>query len=220
MIRQGIFAVYKPVGPTSNDVLNQIRKITGERHVGHAGTLDPLAQGILVVGIGREATKELHYVVESEKEYIAKVRLGMKSTTDDEEGEKTSIEVHRPPTRTDVEEAMGTFVGNILQEAPMYSSIKIGGKEAYKFAREGKKMNLGKRSVEIKEIEVLAYEWPYLTLKVLTGSGVYIRALARDIGEKLKIGGYLASLERTRVGSFTKEKAVSIADLEKSYGVF
>lgn len=223
-MKEGIFAVYKPKGPTSNDVLNQLRRRTGIKKIGHAGTLDPLASGVLVVGIGREATKQLGRIVKKEKEYLAKIKLGETSTTDDEEGEKTKTLpfLHTPvgqngkgrvtsPNLEEIREVVAKFEGRILQNPPIYSAVKVSGKEAYKLARQGKIPQLEPRKVEIKEIEILKYEWPYLELRVVTGPGVYIRALARDLGQALKTGGYLAELERTRVGDFT-----STARLTKS----
>jgi len=210
----GLVAIYKPAGPTSHDIVDMVRRATGVRKVGHAGTLDPLARGVLVVAIGREATKQIAAVVAKEKEYIARVRLGVTSTTDDEEGEK---EVHgvEEVLRPEVEKVVEKFIGKIEQMPPIYSAVKIAGQEAYKRARRGEEVKMKLRQVEIKEIEILSYKWPYLELRVVTGPGVYIRSLARDIGGKLGMGGYLADLERTRVGDFTKEKAVRIENGKK-----
>ncbi|MBU0648556.1 tRNA pseudouridine(55) synthase TruB [Patescibacteria group bacterium] len=210
----GIFAVYKPKGPTSNDVLNIIRKNTGIKKVGHAGTLDPLACGVLVVGVGREATKTLSEAVKKEKEYEAVIRLGITSTTDDGEGEKQEIKCKKPST-AQVREAVKPFVGNILQVPPPFSAIKVKGREAYKLARRGQKVELKPRPVQIHDLKILKYEWPYLSLRLVTGPGVYVRSLARDIGQSLGTGAYLYELERTRVGDFTKEKAVSPHDFKK-----
>ncbi len=201
-----IFVIYKPKGPTSHDIINKLRKEMGIKKIGHAGTLDPLASGVLVVGVGREATKQLGTIVKKEKEYLAKIRLGMTSTTDDEEGVKTEIKiVGKIPTLGEIKKAIAKFQGEISQTPPIYSAIKIKGKEAYKLARKGQEPKLKPRKVEIKKIDILKYEWPYLEIRVVTGPGVYIRSLARDIGQHLKTGGYLAELERTRVGEFTKE---------------
>ncbi len=208
-----IIPIYKPRGPTSHDIVNQVRKVVGTRAVGHAGTLDPLAEGVLVVGIGREATKKLANVVAKEKEYEATMRLGVASTTDDEEGKKTERAVAAVPECSAVEQAIQLFVGVIEQTPPVYSAVKIAGKEAYKYARAGKPVNVKPRAVEIKKIEVLSYEWPVLKLRVVTGPGVYIRSLARDIGAKLGIGGYLTALIRTRVGEYTLQKSVQLEDL-------
>lgn len=207
---KGIFAIYKPKGLTSNDVLNQLRRRTGIKKVGHAGTLDPLASGVLVVGVGREATKQLGTIVKKEKEYLAKIRLGMTSTTDDEEGEKTEIEVVKVLTLEEIQKVVAKFEGGILQTPPIYSAVKISGQEAYKLARKGQIPKLEPRQVEIKKIDILKYQWPFLSLRVVTGPGVYIRSLARDIGKELKTGAYLAELERTRVGNFTKENTVTV----------
>lgn len=208
-----IFAIYKPKGPTSNDIVQSIKRIAGGEKVGHAGTLDPLAEGVLVVGVG-EATKKLGIEVKKEKEYIAKIKLGETSTTDDEEGEKSPVSGKKADI-SEIKEAIKKFTGKIKQIPPIYSAIKVAGKEAYKFARKGEKPVLLEREAEIKEIEILEYEWPYLELRAVTGPGVYIRALARDIGKKLGTGGYLAALKRTRVGDYTEEKSLNLDQLEK-----
>ncbi len=231
-----IFSVYKPKGPTSNQMLNKIKVLLHQDYegqaslskgckrkipkVGHAGTLDPLASGILVVGIGREATKKLRFVLEGEKEYIGMVKLGETSETDDEEG------IPSPPTPLpkgegstkldDIKKILPKFIGSsVWQMPPKYSAIKAGGKKAYEVARQGGKPLLGPRQVEIKEIEILKYKWPYLEIRVVCGSGTYIRSLARDIGEELGVGGYLSDLERIRVGDFEKSEAVKEEDLEE-----
>ena len=211
---KGIFAIYKPKGPTSNDIVQSIKRITGGEKTGHAGTLDPLAEGVLVVGVGREATKKLGIEVKKEKEYLAKIKLGETSTTDDEEGDKTPVS-DRKSDISEIKEAIKKFIGKIKQIPPIYSAIKVSGKEAYKFARKGEKPVLLEREAEIKEIEILGYEWPYLELRVVTGPGVYIRALARDIGKELGTGAYLAALKRTRVGDFTADEALSLDDFKK-----
>ena len=207
---KGIVAVYKPKGPTSFDVIYKLRKLTGIKKIGHAGTLDPLASGVLVVGIGREATRRLREVVESEKEYVATVRFGAKSTTDDEGGEKVAVEFIKKTSRQDVEKALSQFSGKIMQLPPNFSAIKIGGVRAYKMARRGETPKLIKRPVEVREIKIIKYKWPLLKIKIVSGPGFYVRSLARDLGKKLKVGGYLADLERTRVGQFKKSNAVKI----------
>lgn len=214
-----IIGVYKPKGPTSHDVIDAVRRITGEKKVGHAGTLDPLASGVLVIGIGRPATKRLADEVKKEKEYIGVVRLGATSTTDDAEGnlQQAEIDIDAIPSRTDVEGAIRTFEGTIEQIPPIYSAIKVKGTPAHRRVRSGEEVELKARKVEIKEIEVLDYTWPTLELRAITGPGVYIRSLARDIGESLGVGGYLQELERTRVGEYTKEEALSLEELKKQY---
>ncbi len=209
-IKSGIIGVYKPVGPTSFDVIKQLRRLTGIKKIGHAGTLDPLASGVLVVGIGREATRRLHEVVAAEKEYAATVRFGMESATDDEEGEKQKIKFQKKPTRDEVKKMLAEFHGKIWQKPPMFSAVKVGGKRAYKLEREGDKVKLNKPPLEEKKIKIIKYKWPLLKLKVISGPGFYVRSLTRDLGEKLKVGGYLAELERTRVGKFIKKNAIKL----------
>jgi len=205
-----IFAFYKPRGITSNDAVQKVRSIVGRSvRVGHAGTLDPLAQGVLVIAVGREATKTISEVVKKEKEYIAEITLGFESSTDDAEGEKTPLNASKQPTLEEIIKTFPEFIGNIKQTPPIYSAIKIQGQEAYKYARQGRVVEMKSREVEIKNIELLEYAWPILKIKVLTGPGVYIRSLARDIGRKLGVGGYLSFLERTRVGDFKKKDSIT-----------
>jgi tRNA pseudouridine55 synthase len=210
---EGIFAVYKPIGMTSHDVVAIVRKKTGIKRVGHGGTLDPLAEGVLVIAVGRENTKRLDEFVKGEKEYIATVFLGANSTTDDEEGDKEVVNVKSPPVVAAIEEVSKLFIGIIMQTPPIYSSVKIAGKPAHRRVRAGQKVELEPRQVFIKNIEILEYEFPILKLKVTTGPGVYIRSLARDIGEKLNTGGYLKGLIRTKVNAFSLEEAKKLEEL-------
>ncbi len=205
-----IIAVYKPAGMTSHDVVDAVRASTGVRRVGHAGTLDPLASGVLVVGIGRDATKELSRAAEGEKEYMVMVELGTTSTTDDAEGEKTAVSVAVPPSERDVQRALEVFIGEVQQTPPVYSAVHVKGKRSYKLARKGKPVAPAPRSVFIHKIELLEYAYPLLKLRVVCGKGTYIRSLARDIGAALGTGGFVRDLERARVGSFTLKDAVSL----------
>ncbi len=202
-----IFAVYKPKGPTSHDIISIVRRQTGEKKVGHAGTLDPLAEGVLVVGVGKQSVKKLSEIVQKEKEYIAKIKLGQTSTTDDEEGQKTDIEIEKKPTESEIKEVLKNFSGKIQQVPPSYSAVKMKGQKAYVMARKGKPLVLVPKEVEIKNIEFISYSWPILEIRIITGPGVYIRSLARDIGRMIKTGGYLAGLIRTRVGQFSQNDA-------------
>ncbi|MCL4405386.1 MAG: tRNA pseudouridine(55) synthase TruB [Patescibacteria group bacterium] len=206
----GIFAFWKPKGPTSHIFLNQIRRLTGVSRVGHAGTLDPLASGILVVGIGSQSTKSLSKAVAEEKEYLAKVKLGYESTTDDEEGTKKAVGPDLRPSTDTVTKALSSFVGVIQQTPPQVSAVKIHGQAAYRRARRGEKFEIKPRQIEIKKIDVISYAWPYVTLRIVTGPGAYIRALARDLGRRLGTGAYLADLERSRVGEFTADNAIHL----------
>ncbi len=212
--RNYIFAVYKPSGMTSHDVVDRVRRVIGVKKVGHAGTLDPLARGVLVVGVGRQATKLLSQISNKEKEYLAQITLGYYSETDDTEGLKHKVTEFHIPTKNEVSKALCGFVGLILQRPPDYSAVKVGGKPAYKIARSGRQVKLAERQVRIKAIQILQYHWPTLKIKVTTGAGVYIRALARDVGEQLGTGGYVEELERTRVGEYRKEESVQMSELE------
>lgn len=214
---KGIIAVNKPKGPTSHDMIDRLRRLTGEKRIGHAGTLDPLASGVLVVAIGREFTKQIDSLMKTEKEYVAMIKLGETSSTDDAEGEKrvfinvwTGRDSAPLPDESSVKNVLSKFIGEIMQTPPAYSAIKMKGKKAYELAREGKAVEMKPRPVWIKEIELLKYDWPFLRIRVTCGPGVYIRSLARDIGEKLGVGGYMAELERIRVGNFKIENAVKL----------
>ena len=217
MDKENIFTIYKPQGPSSFTLISKIKKATGEPRVGHAGTLDPLAEGVLVVGLGRAATKKLNEIVKKEKEYLADIRLGSFSETDDEEGQKVkSLKVHKVH-KVEVENVLKKFIGIINQIPPAYSAIKIKGRRSYELARAGQVVELKSRPVEIKNIKIIKYKYPNLKIKVITGPGVYIRSLARDIGQALGIGAYLAGLKRTRVGQFKTGDAVSIDKLAEKY---
>lgn len=207
---RGIVAVNKPVGPTSHDIIDPLRELTGEKRIGHAGTLDPLASGVLVVGIGREATRQLGEIVQHEKEYRAIIKLGEYSSTDDGEGEKTPVVHSGQPSEEQIRETLSEFVGQIQQVPPIYSALKIQGRKAYELARSGKPPEMTARMVELKSINLESYNFPQLEVRVVCGPGVYIRALARDIGEKLETGGYLSGLQRTRVGQYSLAEAIEV----------
>lgn len=224
---KNIFAVNKPRGMKSHDVVDLVRKKTNIKRVGHGGTLDPLAQGVLVIAVGRENTKRLEQFVKGEKEYVAQVMLGFESATDDEEGEKTEINRKIKPTLEEIQTTVSLFIGMVKQTPPIYSAIKLKGKPAYKYARKAlqtgsdpagsdpaKTIILKSRPVEIKDIQILSYDYPILKIRTITGPGVYIRSLARDIGRELKTGAYLKNLIRTRVANFTIETATKIEDLK------
>ncbi len=214
-----LFAIYKPKGPSSNQMLNRLRKFLNTKKIGHAGTLDPLASGILVIGVGREATKQLPKAVNGKKEYLAEIKLGISSTTYDEEGEKTIkyIDNELEIDELKIREVLKNFIGKIQQEPPIYSAIKIKGQTAYKLARQGKIKKLPLREIEIKNIKLLSFTWPILKIKVITAKGVYIRSLAKDIGDELKTTAYLSNLERTRVGDFDLKSVSSFEEIKEKY---
>tara|TARA_Y100000310_G_scaffold317372_1_gene370191 strand:+ start:747 stop:1367 length:621 start_codon:yes stop_codon:yes gene_type:complete len=202
---------------TSHDVVDEVRRITGQKRVGHAGTLDPFATGVLVVGVGRESTKELGKITkDTAKEYVATLELGKTSTTGDPEGTikstKNLTKLSYPHLNL-IKDTLKSFKGEIMQAPPSYSAIKIKGVPAYKLARKGKAVELPKRKVQIHEIKVLKYSSPFLKIKIICSAGTYIRSLAKDIGETLEVGAYLTDLERTRVGDFKIEKSISLTKL-------
>jgi tRNA pseudouridine55 synthase len=229
----GVFAVYKEEKMSSHDVVNAVRRLTREKRVGHAGTLDPYAKGVLVIGVGRAATRQLRAVAGTEKEYITRIKLGWRSTTDDREGTLTRTSGYEecgategdstcpgpacaPPTEAQVRQALACFQGPIDQRPPAFSAVKIRGRKAYKFARAKRQIHLPVRRVETREIELLEYAWPCVVVRLVTSAGFYVRSFARDLGEALGTGGYVVELERTRVGPYTKEQAVRLADLSKT----
>ncbi len=215
----------KPAGITSHDVVDRIRKITGQRTVGHAGTLDPFATGLLIVAVGRDSTKNLAKYVGLDKEYEAKIVLG--ATTDTLDPESPVIAMGskdgQPITlsKKQILQAVAELTGDIEQIPPMHSAIKIKGKKLYELARQGKeierqprqvKVNLFKSLVELKETYVLHVLIPFC---IQCSSGTYIRALARDLGQKLNTGGYLQALRRTKIGNFSLDQANSLEKLNK-----
>lgn len=207
---EGVFAVNKPKGVTSHDVVDIVRRKTGVKRVGHGGTLDPMATGVLVIAVGRENTKLLETYVKGEKEYDAQIFLGASSDTYDAEGIIKNVNENIKPELDKIKEMIKLFVGNISQIPPVFSSVKIKGKPAHRRVRKGEKIELKSRKVVVKSIEILDYHYPILKLKIVTGPGVYIRSIANDLGEKLGTGGYLTSLERTRVGKFELKDALLI----------
>ncbi|MFC1662991.1 tRNA pseudouridine(55) synthase TruB [Patescibacteria group bacterium] len=212
----GFIVINKPKGITSHDVVNKVRQLASEKRVGHGGTLDPMATGILVIGIGREATKHLGKFSENtEKTYQAIIRLGATSETDDAEGMITESELVTPPKKSDVTQALKKFKGSIKQAPPTYSAAKVSGVESYKLARQGTVVNLGTHQVEINSLHIEKYVWPRLSIEVECSSGTYIRALARDIGEELKTGGYLEELVRTKVGKITLDQSIGLDDFSE-----
>ncbi|MBL8885052.1 MAG: tRNA pseudouridine(55) synthase TruB [Phycisphaerales bacterium] len=180
--------------------------------VGHAGTLDPLATGVLVVLVGK-ATRSVNVYMASEKEYTTTVDLSRSSNSDDLGGEVTDVAVANPPDRAAVERALGAFRGEIMQLPPQFSAMKVGGRRAYALAREGTHAPLQPRPVQIYELELRGYSWPNVDLHIRCGKGTYIRSFARDLGIALKTGGILTALRRTRVGAFDLSMAKTLEQL-------
>ncbi len=215
----GIVIVDKPPGMTSHDVVGRCRRLFGTRKVGHAGTLDPMATGVLVIGIER-ATKILGLVAGSSKTYTATIRLGQGTSTDDAEGELVREVSAAAVTDADIAEAVAALRGDIEQVPSSVSAIKIDGKRAYQLAREGQQVELAARRVRIDRFDVLEVrrEGDVVDVDVVVdcSSGTYIRALARDIGTALGVGGHLTALRRTRVGEFGLDAARTLEELAES----
>ena len=212
----GYLLINKPVGPTSHDVVHKLRCITGIKKIGHAGTLDPFACGILILAIGREATKGINRYVKLNKEYVATLYLGSISTTYDREGEIKKWPGNvKKITNDEVQEVLKKFVGEQLQTPPMFSAKKVKGKRLYKLARQGRVVDRPASAIKIETINLLKYEWPFLQIKIKCSSGTYIRALADDIGKKLNCGAYLSELQRTKIGPYLLENSFDIEKINK-----
>lgn len=213
----GLVVVDKPAGMTSHDVVARLRRIFSTRRVGHAGTLDPMATGVLVVGIER-GTKFLAHLVATTKSYDATIRLGAATTTDDAEGEVLSEVGAASISNDDVLAGMAALTGNIMQRPASVSAIKIDGKRAHERVRAGEDIEIPARPVTVSRFEALAYRRPdhYLDIDVTVdcSSGTYIRSLARDLGESLGVGGHLTALRRTAVGPFLLADALTLDELE------
>jgi tRNA pseudouridine55 synthase len=214
----GLLVIDKPLGWSSADVCRFVRRRTGGAKVGHGGTLDPLATGVLVVCLGR-ATKSIDGIVGAEKDYRAAIDLSAFTTTDDAEGERTEVAVDEPPATDAIRRALDEgFAGEIEQRPPAFSAVKIGGRRAYKLARAGEAVEPEPKRVVIHETRVERYDWPALDLFVRCGKGVYIRSIARDLGVALGTGGSLTGLVRTRVGAYRLADAVGPDDLPADIG--
>ncbi len=208
----GFLNIDKPAGMTSHDVVARVRRIAAQKRVGHGGTLDPAATGVLPIALG-EATRLLPYVVDGAKRYEAHIRLGVTTTTDDAEGEVVSERPVPALDEDDINRVLAQFVGSIQQVPPMYSAIQVDGQRLYDLARRGVELQLDARTVEIERIELVGWSPPMLDLDVVCGKGTYIRAVARDIGAQLGCGAHLAMLRRTMVGSLLIADAVPLATL-------
>ena len=211
----GFLNINKPPGPSSHDVVARVRRILPRKiKVGHAGTLDPLAKGVLVLCVG-PATRLAEYVQRLEKRYTAEVTLAATSSTDDTEGEITeTTNLPTPPKEAEIRDVLQRFVGRIMQVPPAYSAVHVNGQRSYKLARAGKQIDLPARQVEIHRIDLISYTYPHLLIDVRCGSGTYLRALSRDIGEALHVGGYCSDLIRTQVGPFKLDNALPIDSLD------
>ena len=213
-MESGFIHINKPASWTSHDVVAHLRRVTGEKKIGHAGTLDPFATGLLIVGVGREATRELDKFLKQDKEYIAELHLGAASDTYDltgkiEESDATS------PAEDDIKNILKKFTGKQDQIPPMYSAKKVAGKKLYELARKGKEIKREPSKIVIHEIELLNFDWPSLKIRVSCSSGTYIRSLAHDIGKELGTGAYLEKLERTKIGEHQLNGAIDLDKINK-----
>jgi tRNA pseudouridine55 synthase len=217
---QGLLLVDKPKTWTSFDVVNYVRRIVANVNgtkpkntkVGHTGTLDPMATGLLVLLIGKEYTRRAGELSKLDKTYEVTMKLGETSTTADEEGEKTTVSA-TVPTEKAVREALERLQGQIMQVPPAYSAMKINGQRAYKLAREGKTVELEARPVTIHSNELTAYDYPFVRFTSRVSSGTYIRSLVVDLGEILGTGAYMSDLRRTRIARFSIDDAVQVEAL-------
>ncbi|HLH74200.1 MAG TPA: tRNA pseudouridine(55) synthase TruB [Chloroflexota bacterium] len=211
----GILNVDKPVGVSSHDVINSIRRVVGMRRVGHAGTLDPEANGVLLICLG-QATRISEYLMDSTKEYRATIRFGEVSTTDDRAGE---ITVSGSIAHLEVQmilRVLPRFLGEIEQIPPVYSAIKVAGQPLYKKARRGQAVNVTPRRVAIERIDVVSWDCPDLVIDVTCSKGTYIRALARDLGQAVGTGAYLRALTRTRSGQFRLNDSLALDQVARA----
>ncbi len=209
----GVLNIDKPAGMTSHDVVARVRRLTGIRRVGHAGTLDPLATGVLLVCVG-PATRIVEYLQRGRKVYETTVRLGQETDTYDADGEVVAERPVPDFSLTEVDEALNAFRGEITQTPPAYSAIKQNGQPLYKLARAGVAVDVPTRQVTIDAIEILDWRNPELHLRITCSPGAYIRSIAHDLGRKLGVGGHVQSLRRVASGSWRVEDAVTLAALQ------
>jgi len=211
----GVLLIDKPDGMTSFGVVARVRRVLSERagmkvKVGHTGTLDPFATGLLILCVGKETKNAMGYT-KLDKVYEATVRLGQTSTTGDPEGDVTEVN-DTQPSREDVEAALEKFIGEITQRPPIFSAIKVGGQRAYDLARAGKEVEIPERQVTIHSLEVIDYTYPELKIRTHVSSGTYIRTLAEDIGKVLGTGAYCTQLRRTKVADWDVANAQTLAE--------
>jgi len=208
----GTILVDKPIEWTSFGVCGKLRGMMKIKKVGHAGTLDPLATGLLIICLGKH-TKQISNYQDQRKEYAAVIKIGATTKTDDSEGEEQNIKPFEHIENNQIVEVINSFVGEIQQVPPMFSAIKVDGQRLYKKARKDEFIEIQPRSVVIDNITIQKIELPFIEIKVNCSKGTYIRALARDIGEKLETGAYLKSLRRTKIGEFEADDAMGIEQL-------
>ncbi len=203
----GLLNLDKPPGLTSRDAVNRVQRLVRPAKVGHAGTLDPLATGVLVICVGA-ATRLIEYVQRLRKEYVGTFLLGRTSPTEDVDGPVTELTDPPVPTREQIASAARALTGEIVQRPPAFSALKVGGRRAYDLARQGECVELGPRPVTVYALEVESYDYPQLVLRIACGGGTYVRSLGRDLAESLGTGAVMSALVRTAIGPFRVEDAV------------
>ena len=208
----GILNIDKPKGMTSHDVVNQVRRLAHERRVGHAGTLDPMATGVLIVCLGK-ATRLVEYLADSDKSYLATIVFGVTTDTWDAEGKVLTRSDGQNLKLDDIENILPSFLGRIEQIPPMYSALKHKGQPLYRLARHGLEVERAPRRVEIYALQIVRWQAPELVLRVDCSKGTYIRTLAHDLGQAARVGAHLSALKRLAVGRFRIEEAVSLDEL-------
>jgi len=214
----GILLIDKPSGMTSHDVVQQVRRTINQKRVGHTGTLDPNAEGLLILCLGN-ATKIVRFLTGKDKEYEAEIFLGKSSDTFDEEG----VDHNQPMTPIpdfsfhELKKFLATYIGRSRQKIPIYSAVHIDGQRLYKRARNGESVEPPTREIEIKAITLTGYDKPYLHVRILCSSGTYIRSIANDIGERLGCGAYLSALRRTLIGNHPVENAITLEYMQQLY---
>lgn len=211
----GVLSFNKPAGITSRDLVNKVQRLVKPAKVGHAGTLDPMATGVLLVCVG-PATRLVSMLQEDAKTYVAEFTLGQTSDTDDSTGTVQQHAVSDPPPSLEaIVACLDKMTGVISQVPPDYSAVHVDGQRAYSLARQGQELSLRAKEIEIHAIQVLRYEWPRLELEISCGSGTYIRSIARDLGLQLGCGGLMSRLERIQIGAFSLAEAISVEDLTR-----
>lgn len=204
-----ILNIHKPAGMTSRDVVNRVQRLVRPEKCGHAGTLDPLATGVLLVCVG-SSTRLVPYLHELPKTYVGTFQLGCESTTDDAEGEVTQLAHATPVCRRDLVEIIPEYVGRIQQVPPAYSAVWIDGRRAYKLARQGEQVSIPAREVHIHRLELVAFEGDHFTLEIECGTGTYVRSIGRDMARRLGSGAIMTALERTAIGPFPLNQSLPL----------
>lgn len=212
-----LFLVDKPAGPTSHDVVQQLRRCTGVRRVGHGGTLDPMATGLLPIFVGR-ATRLIEYIGEHPKHYTATILLGVRTETDDAEGAVVAEAPVPELSLADLEAALAPFRGTLEQVPPTFSAVKVGGVTAHRAARRGDPLVMAAREVTVHELAVESWERPHLRIALTVSTGTYVRAIARDLGEALGCGGHVVEMRRTGIGPISVAEAHTLEELESAFG--